>query len=516
MSPGIGSPDEREANPQSVAAKLAGRNVVVVSNRQPYSHEHDGDAITVSRPAGGLTSALDPVLQSLSGTWVAWGSGDADREVVDERDVVGVPPESPSYDLRRVWLTDEQVEGYYYGYSNQVLWPLCHLLGARATFADEFWDHYRTANRAFADAVIEAADPGALVWFQDYHLALAPRHVREAVSDDAFLTHFWHIPWPSWDAFHSCPQYRELVSGLLANDLLGFHTTDYCKHFLECAGEAVDADVDWTTGSVEHEGQVTYVRAFPLGIDADAFEQRARSAEADEFWAEFSAEHGLAGRKIALGVDRLDYTKGIVERLRALERLWEDHPEWRGELTYVQKATETRSRIDQYREFQAEVEGTVAEINERFGTDDWHPIRYCKGMFSQVGLAALYREADLALVSPVKDGMNLVAKEYVASQVDEDGVLVLSELAGASERLGRHALLIHPNDTEGFADAIERALTMPRVERRRRMRALRADVARNDVYNWIDDVFDTVRTIEHSRRDHPPLTSGRSLASDDR
>lgn len=497
-----------------VAADLADsmfgdRDLVVVSNREPYTHEYDDEgSVRVDRPAGGLTSALDPVMQSVAGTWVAWGSGEADRDVVDENDVVRVPPESPAYDLKRVWLADEQVTNYYYGYSNQVLWPLCHVLGARANHAEEFWESYRSANRAFADAVVESCGDRSLVWFQDYHLALAPKLVRERVSDDVLLAHFWHIPWPSWDAFQSCPQYRELLSGLLANDLVGFHTTRYCKHFLECAEEALAADVDWTTGSIEHDGHVTYVRTFPLGIDADAYERRARSEEAEAFWEEFVAEHRLAGKRLAVGVDRLDYTKGIVERLRALELLWETRPEWRGELTYVQKATETRTQIPQYRELQERVEETVEEINERFGTDDWKPIVYTTEMLPQEGLAALYRHGDVALVSPVKDGMNLVAKEYIASNVDETGVLLLSELAGASERLGRSSVLIHPKDTEAFADAIEQALTMPETERRHRMRSLREDVKRHDVYDWMGDVFRTVTAIERTRDDVLPIPSG--------
>jgi len=483
---------------EDVSSLVEDRNLVVVSNREPYSHEYDDGEVTVSRPAGGLTSALDPVMQSVGGTWVAWASGDADDVTSDEEGRVGVPPESPAYTLRRVPLSDEQVDGYYYGYSNQVLWPACHIDTAKMNAKGEFWDHYQTANRSFADAVAAEAGDDPIVWFQDYHLALAPKLVREQ-RPDAFCMQFWHVPWPSRDAFQAAPQYEQLLEGLLGNDLLGVHTDRYCRNFLDCAAALSGATVDRATRSVVYDGHRTFVRPFPLGVDADHRRDLARSEESKAFWRSFRDRHDLDGTHVALGVERLDYTKGIPERLAALERLWETRPEWRDELTYVQKASESRSRIPAYQRLQDEVRGEVARINDRFGTDDWQPIVYVEDHLPQAGLAALYREADLCLVSALRDGMNLVAKEYVASQVDDPGVLLLSELAGASEKLGDDVLTIHPRDTDGFADAIERGLQLPADERERRMGELKRQVHANDVYEWLAAQFRTVKAIQRGR-----------------
>ncbi len=459
------------------------RPPTIVSNREPYSHEREDGTVVVREPAGGLTTALDPVVQRLGGTWVAWGSGDADSEVVGDDDRVRVPPDDPAYDLRRVWLDDEDVEGYYYGYSNRGLWPLCHGMTARASFDAEEWARYRAVNERFAEAAVAEAGEDGPVWFHDYHFALAPRMVRRR-RPDAPLAQFWHVPWPSWDALQTCPQHRHLLDGLLAADLVGFHTERYCENFLDCAAAGLGADVDREAREVHYDGGRTRVGAFPLGADGESLADLARSPAAEEFWDSFAAEHGLSGVDLLVGVDRLDYTKGVVRRLDAIERLFERRPDLRGAVTYVQKGTETRTGIEAYREYQQRVGERVAAVNDRFGTDDWQPVVAVREMLPREGLAALYRHADAALVSPVRDGMNLVAKEFVAAQVDESGVLVLSELAGASDELGDGALVVHPDDADGFAAAIEGALSMPPAARRRRMRTLRERVVDGGGDGW--------------------------------
>ncbi|UPV76144.1 trehalose-6-phosphate synthase [Halorussus limi] len=492
-----------ESAAETVARLCDDRELVVASNREPYSHAREDGELTVDRPAGGLTAALDPVMQAAEGTWVAWGDGDADREVVGPDDAVAVPPEDPSYDLRRVWLTDEQVEGYYRGYSNRVLWPVCHLDIAKMTPREEFWREYRETNADFADAILDStdgADGDPVVWFQDYHLSLAPRTVREA-RPDAFLAHFWHIPWPSWDVFRACPQYEALLDGLLANDLVGFHTEEYCRNFLDCADAGTDARVDRSSGSVSYRGHRTFVRSFPLGIDAARQADLAESDAADEWWAQFREARGIdPSETVAVGVERLDYTKGIPERLAALERFWEENPEWRGDLTYVQKGTESRSGIAAYDALQDRVADAVERINDRFGTDEWTPVVYTTDHLPEAGIAALYREADLGLVTPVRDGMNLVAKEFAAAQTRDPGVLVLSELAGATEQLGEESVLVHPYDTAGFADAIGEALSLSRAERRQRTADLQRAVHAEDVYDWLESTFETAAAIERGRR----------------
>lgn len=470
-----------ESAAESVAAVLDGRELVVASNREPYSHGYDGKDIVVDRPAGGLTAALDPVMQAVEGTWVAWGDGEADREAVEDDGTVGVPPEDPSYDLRRVWLSEEQVAGYYRGYSNQVLWPLCHLDTAKVNADPEFWEQYKRTNADFADAILDSAADDSVVWFQDYHLALAPRQVRDA-RPNATLAHFWHIPWPAWDTFQACPQYEQLLDGLLANDLVGFHTDDYCRNFLDCVDAATDARVDRASGSISYKGQRTFVRSFPLGIDAARRAELATSDGTDDYWESFREEHDIdSDMQIAVGVERLDYTKGIERRLDALERFWEENPEWREQFTYVQKGTKSRSEIPAYSELQDRVAAAIERVNDRFGTEDWTPVVSLTGYVPDAGLAALYRESDLALVTPVRDGMNLVAKEYVASQTGESGVLVLSELAGSCEQLGDESVLVHPYDEADFADAIADALELPRDERARRMAALQRSVHAEDL-----------------------------------
>ncbi|MFD1513057.1 alpha,alpha-trehalose-phosphate synthase (UDP-forming) [Halomarina rubra] len=475
-------------------------DLVVISNRQPYRHRYDDDGdVVTDRPVGGLTAGLDPVVQRVDGTWVAWGDGDADAETVDENDCVRVPPDDPAYTLRRVWLDEEAVEGYYYGFSNRVLWPLSHGLVGTMEYRDEHWQQYREVNETFAEAVAERAGERSLVWFQDYHFALAPRHVRERV-DGPTLMQFWHIPWPDWDTFRTCPAREAILHGLLANDLLSFHIPRYCENFLDCvAGCFEDATVDEQTGEIHRDGETTRVRAFPMGVDVDRIEREAAACTEAE-WAEFTAAIGVDPEAtLSVGVDRLDYTKGIPERLAALERFFEEHPEWRGELTHVQKLSESRSRIPAYGDVADRVAEAIERVNGRFGTDDWQPVVRLDSHLSAHQLYGLYRNADIALVSPVRDGMNLVAKEYVAAQTADPGVLLLGELAGAQKELGEFALPVEPYDTAGFADRIGEALTMSERERRERMANLRAAVAANDIEHWMDDIFGEAREVRRTR-----------------
>ncbi|WP_049898768.1 alpha,alpha-trehalose-phosphate synthase (UDP-forming) [Halococcus agarilyticus] len=481
-------------------------DLILVSNRQPYTHSYEHDdagerTISVNRPAGGLTAGLDPVMQETDGTWVAWGDGEADADVTDENGEVRMPPESEAYTLKRLWLSEEEVEGYYYGYSNRVLWPLCHGGTMKTEYVERYWQRYQQVNDRFAEAVAESASDDPLVWFQDYHFTLAPRAVRDAL-DDPFIMHFWHITWPGWDTFRACPQGKQLLEGLLGNDLLGFHVERYCENFLDCVDRALeDAFIDEDGGRINYEGHTTTVRAFPLGIDAESIHEESAAADAS-FEADIRSTYDIgADTTMVVGVDRLDYTKGIVERLEALERLWETEPDYQGSVTYIQKASESRSLIPDYQDLQQNVRETIERINDRFGTDDWQPVVYIDEFIPQSELCGLYRYSDVMLVSAVRDGMNLVAKEYVAAQVDDDGVLVLSDQAGAHEELGEYALTINPYDTESFADTIQQALAMDPDERRDRMAALREQVAAHDLYAWMDDVFETARDLRE-QRDH--------------
>ncbi|WP_264555029.1 alpha,alpha-trehalose-phosphate synthase (UDP-forming) [Halocatena marina] len=496
------------------------QNLVIVSNRQPYSHYYEaGDdgnrEVSVDRPAGGLTAGLDPVVQQVGGTWIAWGDGEADREVTGSDGTVKMPPESKAYTLRRIWLSDDEIEGYYYGYSNRVLWPLCHGGVWKTEFAERYWQRYRQVNETFAEVVEERTTSNSVVWFQDYHFALAPQMVRESVPESTFLLHFWHITWPGWDTFRACPQAERLLEGLLGNDLLGFHIDRYCENFLDCVDNGLqNAFVDHDNNRVRYDGHTTHVKSFPMGVDAPAIERTAESVS-PSFWSKFTDTYDIdRSTRIAVGVDRLDYTKGIVERLNTLERLWETSPEWRGELTYVQKADESRSLIPEYRDLQQTVVEAVKRINDRFSTDTWQPIVYIDDWLTDEELYGLYRYSDVMIVSALRDGMNLVAKEFIAAQVDcgdpkrdatdkewdnqndairTCGVLVLSDQTGAHEELGEYALTVNPYDTDAFATTIEQAVMMETTDRNNRMTSMRESVASNDIYAWMDEILSSTQ-----------------------
>jgi alpha,alpha-trehalose-phosphate synthase [UDP-forming] len=495
-------------------------SLIVVSNRQPYRHTYEDDepesdsdtgadggtaerSIAVDEPTGGLTAGLDPVLQRANGTWIAWGDGDADFDVADEHNCVTVPPGEDAYTLQRVELSQEAVDSYYYGFSNQILWPLCHEFPDLIEEGDADWsndfDWYRTVNEHFAEAVANHATEESVVWIQDYHFALAPRMIRERIPDTATIAHFWHIPWPTSQTFARCPDGQQLLEGLLGNDLLGFHVERYAELFLECVEEFLpDAEVDRDEKVVRYDGTATRLVTAAMGIDADSYDEDARSVDDDDVTALLERHDVPADTTLALGVDRLDYSKGIPERLSAIERLLEDHPEWRGEFTFFQKATPSRTNIPAYQRLGELVRSEIERINGRFGTDDWEPIVYTEEYVSHENLCGLYRQADVMVISPLLDGMNLVAQEYVASSVDGDGALVLSDRTGAHERLGTNTLTIDPTDTDAFAAQLEAALSMPSAERRRRMHALRTRVFDADLEAWMQRQFDDIRRVHTS------------------
>jgi alpha,alpha-trehalose-phosphate synthase [UDP-forming] len=465
------------------------RRFVVVSNREPYEHRWSEEVgeMEVRRPAGGLTSALDPLLQALGGMWVAWGSGQADAAAVDADNRVRVPPEDPRYTLRRVWLTHHDIHRYYLGFSNQFLWPLCHLRPDLTRVRSRYWERYRRVNRRFADAVLEEVrDQDAAIWFQDYHLALAPLLVRGR-RPDLTLAHFWHIPFPPIDIFRLAPQSAYLLRGLLANDLVGFHLPIFADNFLRAAQSIGGATVDWEQRTATLGDHTCHVGAFPISIDVDQFREAAAAPGAEEQMRRIRERYAPEGGAIGIGVDRLDYSKGLPEKLKALEFLWDRYPEYRGRFTFIQVAVPSRSDIEAYDELAQKVDGQVREINERFGTDAWRPIHLIKQSLPVDRLAILYRLADVCVISSLQDGMNLVAKEYVASQLDRRGVLLLSEFAGAAEEMPQ-ATLVNPYDPEGCALRIRDALTLPLDERAATMEGLQGSLG--TIFDWMGDVFE--------------------------
>jgi trehalose 6-phosphate synthase/phosphatase len=460
---------------------LPGRQLIIVSNREPYIHRRGANGLKVDRPAGGLVAALDPVMQEASGTWIAWGDGDADYDVTDSHGRISVPPDTARYTLKRISLTRAEVEGFYYGYANQALWPLCHMAMEQARFRDGYWATYTAVNRRFAEAVQAEADGRAVVWIHDYHLALCPRDIRR-LRPELFLMQFWHVPWPAWDVFRICPQRAELLDGLLANDLIAFQHPRHVEHFLECVERELGARVDEDV--VEYNGRMIQVQALPISVDVAMLEQTSRSTRCERWMARLRRRFRLDGRSVVVSVDRLDYTKGIPERLRAIDLFFRRHPEHRSRVVFIQKTAPSRTRIKAYRDLQAQVEQAIARLNATYGTADWQPVISMPTPLPPAGMAALYRLGDLCVVSSLQDGMNLVAKEFIACQVDCRGALLLSELTGARDELS-WAIPINPYDVEGCAEAIAQGLAMPVEERRRRMEHLRAYLTDHDIFQWV-------------------------------
>lgn len=468
-----------------VQSRLGGDRLFAVSNREPYEHVRRNGGIECVVPASGLVTALEPVLRTCDGTWIAQATGDADLDAVDDLGRVRVPPEHPQYTLRRVWLTKKEEQGFYFGFSNEGLWPLCHMAHTRPTFRMKDWEHYRAVNEKFADALLEeiAGEKSPVILVQDYHFALLPRIVKDR-RPDARIAIFWHIPWPTSEAFSICPWQQELLHGLLGADLIGFHIQAHCNNFLETVDRTMESRVDWEHFSVTRGGRHTQVHPFPISVAIE--ERNATAAPADLPHLERAsllARHGVRATFMGVGVDRIDYTKGIPERFRAVERFLENCPAYRGEFTFVQIGSPSRITIARYHNLMDEVIREAERINNRFQTGDWKPIVLLTRQHSHAEILPYYRTADLCLVSSLHDGMNLVAKEFVAARPDEQGVLILSRFAGATHELA-DALTINPYDTEEMAHALLRALEMSPEERRIRMQRMRTIVKERNIYRW--------------------------------
>ena len=487
---------------------LTDSKFILVSNREPYEHVRGVSGIEVRQPPGGLVSALDPLMQRIHGTWVAWGSGNADVETSDDLGRIQVPPGSGDYTLRRVWLDDDDIEAYYHGFANRALWPLCHLLIHHFEFRTEFWERYRAVNLRFAHAAADEAERStgrSMVWIQDYHFALVAESLR-AMRPSLFIHQFWHIPFPPPDIFRLLPvgTHVALLRGLMGNDLMEFQTERHAMNFLDCVDQFVDgAEVDRDRRRLTYQGHTTHVDAYPISIDVDRFEEMARSPKAVELIETLRTRYARGDRQLGVAVDRIDYTKGIPERLRAIEYMWDTAPELRDRVTFLFVCTPSRSNVAAYASLEQEVGSLVADINAKFGNADWTPIVLVSSNVDADLLAAVYRAADLCLVSSLQDGMNLVAKEFIASQVEERGVLVLSRFAGAAEEMD-DATLVNPFNLDGFAAGIRAALAMTPDERRRRMRRLRAQLRRSTIYDWLDSILAGATAIIKAQDEQPP------------
>jgi trehalose 6-phosphate synthase len=490
---------------QFVRYRFDGQALFVVSNRQPVSHAWKGQQIVVQTPASGVVTAMDPVMRACGGVWIAHGSGDADQLTTDATGRLRLPVDDPRYTLRRVWLSKEEEEGYYYGFANEGLWPLCHVVHARPTFRPDDWAQYRAVNATFAEAVREEMtdEPAPLVLVQDYHFALLPALIK-ARRPDARVAIFWHIPWPNFEAFGICPWQDEILEGMLAADLIGFHTQYHCNNFLETVERTLEARIDAEHFAVVRGEHRTFVQPFPISVAPNFVD--GPPATSRMRWLN---ELGISAEFVGIGVERVDYTKGLPERLQALRRFFDRYPEYRERLVFVQLAAPSRSRIKRYQELQAELHATVEEINRELGTRSWRPIVYLPRHYDRQDIWPFYRHANFCLVSSLHDGMNLVAKEFVSVREDDDGVLILSRFTGAAREL-RDALLVNPYDFDETADAIRVALEMLPEERALRMSRMRRQVQEHNIYRWAGLLLDALARV------HEPLRGARAATRETR
>lgn len=474
---------------------LNGKKMIVVSNREPYMHIHEGKEIKCIVPASGMITAMEPILKACGGLWIASGSGDADKETVDKDDKVQVPPLNPKYTLKRVWLTKEEESHYYYGFSNEGLWPLCHLAHTRPTFRIEDWEYYKKVNEKFAETILEECkdEEQPFILIQDYHFALLPELIKRK-KPRARVAIFWHIPWPNPESFGICPWQKEILTGMLGADLIGFHTQYHCNHFLETVNNTLESRVSWEKFSVKMNGRNTHVKAFPISIAFTLKDLDDKSRK--EGIKRILGVHGINAEFMAIGVDRIDYTKGLIEKFLSVERFFEKFPDYIGRFTLVQIGAPSRTLIKSYSDMVSDVEKEAERINLRFKSKNWKPILFLKGHHSHEQINPYYKNADMCIVSSLHDGMNLVAKEFVATRNENDGVLILSRFAGASLDL-TGALIINPYDIENSAIAIRNALEMSISEQESRMMQMRETIVGNNIYYWASSLLRAMASIQN-------------------
>jgi trehalose 6-phosphate synthase len=485
---------------EQVRALLQEKSLFVISNREPYVHERKGKKIECIVPASGLVTALEPILQACGGMWIAHGGGDADREVVDDQNKIMVPPEEPQYVLKRVWLTKEEEKGYYYGFSNEGLWPLCHIAHTRPTFRAEDWAYYQIVNHRFARATLKELEgvEEPLVLIQDYHFALLPRLIKDE-RPDARVALFWHIPWPNPESFGICPWRRELLHGMLGADLIGFHIQFHCNNFLDTVDCFLESRLDWEHFTAKRGEQTTLVKPFPISISFPASPLGSAAQATKPSKESLLKELGVKGKYLGVGVDRIDYTKGILERFRAIERFLEKFPAYQGEFTFVELGAPSRTHIKEYHDLIGGVEAEADRINWRFKTKEWQPIVFLKKHHSHEEIRPFYETADLCLVTSLHDGMNLVAKEYIGAREDGSGVLILSQFTGASREL-LDALIVNPYDIEEMAQAIRAGLEMDPAEKKARMQRMRETLKDRNIYHWAADLISNLAQIRLERK----------------
>jgi trehalose-6-phosphate synthase len=497
-----------------VRNNLPSEQLIAVSYRQPYAHTRTEKGMQCSTPASGLVTAIEPIMKACRGTWIAVGQNDADRETADADGALMVPPDAPAYRLKRLWLTQEETTGFYAGFANEGIWPLCNMVYVKPRFRASDWEKYQEVNRKFVDAVVaEAKSASPIIFIQDYHFGLLPKMIRKRLPN-AMIILFWHIPWPNSEIFGILPWRNEFLDGMLAADIVGFHTQFHCNNFLDCVDTHMEALIDREHDTVRRGDDFCMVRPYPISIAWPDLEALG-VPNATACRAQLAATLGIdVVQKIILGVERLDYIKGIPERLRAFGQFIENHPDWRGKCCFVQVASPSRSIIQAYAEIDQEVEALAVEINGKHATADWKPIHFLKRDFGQSDVYRFYRAADVCIVSSLHDGMNLVAKEFCAAREDERGVLILSQFAGSSRELV-DALIVNPYDEEGLSQSLLRALTMGTEEQAARLKSMRDHIRNHNVFAWASDILGDASTLHRRRQLNNILQQHESAPTED-
>ncbi len=472
----------KESLKEVIKDRLKDHLFIVVSNREPYSHIYKGNKIKSVRAVSGAVTPLDYIMQVTKGVWIAHGSGDADKQTVDKNDEVMVPPENPRYTLKRIWLSKNEIDCYYAGFSNNTLWPLCHLAHVRPNFSQAEWDCYKKVNEKFANAILQKIGTGkAFVWIQDYHFALVAKFLKEK-RPDLIVAQFWHTPWPAAEIFRICPWKKEILEGLLSNDLLGFHLSYYCSNFFNTINKELEANIDHESSKVSYKEHNIIVKPFPIGIDYELIASLANRSRKDRKL--LTQKYIRSNYKyLCLSVERVDYIKGTIERIKAIDRFLEKYPEYQKKFVYLGIAPQSRMRIPVYQNLLKDIKNLVEKINWKYYSNSWYPINITEDIFSIEGLIPFYKNADICMVNSLDDGMNIVAKEFIAAANLEKGMLILSRFTGTARELS-DAILINPYDIEQMADAIKLALEMPLKERAERMNKMKEIVKEKNVYRW--------------------------------
>jgi len=462
--------------------------LIVVSNRVPYNVKKVKGKIQYKKSVGGLVTALDPILCHRGGQWIGWNGYSGYSRDLKGKFVVGKDCDLEGYSLKLINLSAKELKNFYHGFANRALWPLFHGFISQSYFDNNNFFFYRKINNRFANRILEEASGNEIIWIHDYQLCITPASLRERSRKKLKIIFFLHIPFPNYETFRVLPWDKEILEGLLGNDLIGFQTSRDAHNFLECCKNILDLQVDFKDKKISYDGRVIDVGGFPISIDFDHFNDLAKNRETVKYRKNIKDLGGDA--KVIISVERLDYTKGIKERLKAVDRFFTKYPEYLKKVVFLQIAVPSRTKIREYIELKKEIDEMVGNINGKYSDGLWSPIQYLFKALPQQELAALYKYSDICMVNSLRDGMNLIGKEFASCNISEEGVLILSELAGAAEELGDYSLMVNPYDTEEVADTLRKAINMHGHTRKKMMQGLRGQISENNIYKWADNFLE--------------------------